>query len=169
MDILTFLENLQSEFKTFHEELLQIVKTSFFNRQVGIFPHLISARLWQVTIRSGSLRRVKRKEKCLYGSRRPVGIRRSRGTRLPSKLDVQIEGIQDQLLQHAKRNLFVALYNGHLQLLATFRGARFNEGRQFNLFVALKQIREKQKFLMAEMEQHEGFNSHQVRSNSINY
>lgn len=167
MDILVFLDNLHSEFKVFHEDLVQIVKTNFFNRQVGIFTYAISARLWKVTLKSGFMRRVKRNDKYLYGTRRPVGLRRSKGfCRSSSKLDVQIDGPQDPLLQHVKRNFLVALYNGHAQLLASFRGARFNKGRQFNLFFALRQIREKRKLLMAEMEQHQGFNSHQVKFNN---
>ena len=153
----------------FHDDLLQIVKKSFFKRQAGIFPHTISARLWKVTLLSGCMRREKRREKHLYGTRRPVGIRRSKGIRIPPKLEVQIEGTEDPLLQHVKRNYLVALYNGHAQLLATFRGSRYNHGRQFNLFVAIRQIREKQKLLMAVMEHplqhHEGGNSHHVSVN----
>ena len=162
------LDDLHSGFKEFRDDLLRIVKISFFNRQVGIFTHTIAARLWKVTLLSGCMRRVQRCKKHLYGTRRPVGIRRSKGIRIPPKLDVQIDGIQDPVLQHVKRNYLVALYNGHAQLLATFRGARYNVGRQFNLFVAIRQIREKQNLLMAEMEQHEGFNSHQVTQNFVN-
>ena len=108
------------------------------------------------------MRRVQGHPKHLYGIRRPIGIRRAKGTRLPSKLDVKIDGTEEPLLQLIKRNYLVALYNGYAQLLATFRGAKYNKGRPFGLFFAVRQIREKQKFLKKELEQHQEFTNHQV-------
>ena len=149
-DILTVLREVREEFGAFHRDLLLVIRTNFY-KQLEPFPDPVKQCILEITLKSGSLRMTNNGKKRLFGTRRPTGIRRSKGIQIPMKLDVKI-GEHTESLKLAKRNYFVTLYNGYAQLMSSLRGAQYNNGRAINLFVALTQIREKQNRLVTEID-----------------
>jgi hypothetical protein len=82
------MKTLYDEYKSFQTDLLAIMRKNYYEDNLSIFSnHLIADKLWNICIRSGSVRAQSKISKHYHGIRKPVGIGRRQ---TPKKLDIRL-------------------------------------------------------------------------------